>query len=83
MSASSWTPAEDAALEVSVASHKGKNWKLIAQSIPGKTDTQCMHRWSLTLKPGIVKGLWTPQVVLAIWSRMRWGYFAVNCAGGR
>jgi hypothetical protein len=63
MSGSTWTPAEDAALELAVASHNGRNWKLIAESVPNKTDTQCMHRWSLTLKPGIVKGLWTHQVL--------------------
>ena len=42
-----------------VAANDGKNWKKIAQDLPGRTDVQCLHRWQKVLRPGLVKGPWT------------------------
>jgi hypothetical protein len=39
----------------------GKNWKLIAHYLPGKTEVQCLHRWTKVLDPGLMKGPWTVE----------------------
>ena len=56
-----WTAEEDSALREAVNANSGKNWKKIAVKLPGRTDVQCLHRWQKVLKPGLVKGPWTPQ----------------------
>ncbi|KDD75235.1 hypothetical protein H632_c793p0 [Helicosporidium sp. ATCC 50920] len=33
----------------------------VAEQIPGRTDTQCLHRWQKVLNPGVYKGPWTPE----------------------
>jgi len=60
-SAGKWTPEEDAALRQAVNANSGRNWKKIATQLPGRSDVQCLHRWQKVLKPGLVKGPWTPQ----------------------
>ena len=60
-SAGKWTPEEDAALRKAVNANSGRNWKKIAAQLPGRSDVQCLHRWQKVLKPGLVKGPWTPQ----------------------
>ena len=37
----------------------GKCWKKIAEHIKGRTEIQCLHRWTKILQPGLVKGPWT------------------------
>lgn len=39
----------------------GKNWKKIAEALPGRTDVQCLHRWQKVLNPSLVKGPWTEE----------------------
>ena len=56
-----WSQEEDATLRSAVSSNSGKNWKKIALHLPGRTDVQCLHRWQKVLKPGLVKGPWTPE----------------------
>ncbi|GFH50305.1 myb proto-oncogene protein [Chaetoceros tenuissimus] len=56
-----WTIAEDELLRKSVNENNAKNWKRIAQALPGRTDVQCLHRWQKVLKPGLIKGPWTPE----------------------
>eukprot|EP00986_Skeletonema_menzelii_P001591 scaffold419_cov147-Skeletonema_menzelii.AAC.5 len=60
-SAGKWTPEEDAVLRKAVTANSGRNWKKIAAQLPGRSDVQCLHRWQKVLKPGLVKGPWTPQ----------------------
>lgn len=38
-----------------------KNWKLIAERLPDRTEVQCLHRWQKVLKPTLVKGPWTAE----------------------
>ena len=33
----------------------------IANRLVGRTDVQCLHRWQKVLRPGLVKGPWTPE----------------------
>jgi hypothetical protein len=40
-----WTKEEDLMLADAVRKYGGKNWKKIAESLPGRTDVQCLHRW--------------------------------------
>lgn len=55
-----WTPAQDSLLRAAVAKYEGKRWKMIAAEVPGRNEGQCLQRWSKTLKPGIVRGKWSP-----------------------
>jgi hypothetical protein len=56
-----WTKEEDEALRSAVQQHGAKNWKLISQSLPERTEVQCLHRWQKVLKPTLVKGPWTAE----------------------
>lgn len=59
---SSWTAEEDAKLREAVNLYGGRNWKKIADLIANRTDVQCLHRWQKVLRPGLIKGPWTPEV---------------------
>jgi hypothetical protein len=56
-----WTEAEDALLRHAVSEFGGRSWKKIALRLRGRTDVQCLHRWQKVLKPGLIKGPWTPE----------------------
>jgi hypothetical protein len=57
-----WTKAEDALLRDAVKAVGPKNWRRIsAEYLHGqRSDVQCLHRWQKVLRPGLVKGPWTP-----------------------
>lgn len=57
-----WTSEEDELLRLAVEYYRGRNWKKISEHIPDRTDVQCLHRWQKVLRPGLVKGPWTPDV---------------------
>lgn len=48
-------------LQKAVELNKGKNWKRIAESLPGKSDVQCLHRWQKVLNPDLIRGPWTKE----------------------
>ncbi|KAF8032980.1 hypothetical protein BT93_D1769 [Corymbia citriodora subsp. variegata] len=54
-----WTKEEDGFLIAAVQKFNCKNWKTIAACVPGKTDSQCLHRWQKVLNPHLIKGSWT------------------------
>ncbi|CAH8332880.1 unnamed protein product [Eruca vesicaria subsp. sativa] len=61
-----WTPEQDKLLMNGVQRYKGKNWKKIAECVPGrkdkrKTDVQCQHRWLKVLNPNLNKGPWRKE----------------------
>jgi hypothetical protein len=56
-----WTQYEDLILTDAVAKNHQKNWKKIAEDLPGRTDVQCLHRWQKVLNPCLVKGPWTEE----------------------
>ncbi|XP_059638812.1 transcription factor MYB3R-5-like [Cornus florida] len=56
-----WTEEEDNLLTEEVKKFNGKNWKKIAECIPGRTDVQCLHHWQKVLNPELVKGAWTKE----------------------
>ncbi|KAA8521131.1 hypothetical protein F0562_011716 [Nyssa sinensis] len=56
-----WTEEEDNLLTEVVRKFNGRNWKKIAEIIPGRTDVQCLHRWQKVLNPELVKGPWTKE----------------------
>ncbi|KAJ0397727.1 hypothetical protein P43SY_007195 [Pythium insidiosum] len=85
-----WTKEEDARLREAVQRFGGKNWKRIAETLgQGRTDVQCLHRWNKVLKPGLVKGPWTPEedrVLLSLIKRygvgkIRWCDIALHLPG--
>lgn len=53
-----WTKEEDRILIAAVQKFNCKNWKTIAACVPGKTDSQCLHRWRKVLDPRLIKGSW-------------------------
>lgn len=53
-----WTEEEDKALREIIDTHGAKNWKKICSFMPGRTSTQCLHRWKKILQPGLIKGPW-------------------------
>lgn len=53
-------------LTAAVLSQGAKNWKKIAESVPGRSDVQCLHRWQKVLNPDLVKGPWTTEARLAV-----------------
>ena len=57
-----WTAEEDELLRSAVQQYGGRNWKKISDQIPERTVVQCLHRWQKVLRPGLVKGPWTPEV---------------------
>mgnify|MGYP005851987135 CR=1 FL=1 len=56
-----WTEDEDEKLRQAVKEFGGKNWKRIASKLSGRSDVQCLHRWQKVLRPGLIKGPWTPD----------------------
>jgi len=82
-----WTTEEDDALRAAVEEHGAKNWKLISQRLPDRTEVQCLHRWQKVLKPTLVKGPWTSQEdqkVLELvkkYGAKKWSLIASNLPG--
>jgi hypothetical protein len=55
-----WKPEEDTKLAEAVKKH-GKDWVAVAALVPGRTNVQCLKRWTNSLDPGNgKKGKWTP-----------------------
>jgi hypothetical protein len=57
-----WSSEEDEKLRKAVELLNGKNWKLISTYLPGKSEVQCLHRWTKVLTPNLTKGPWTNEV---------------------
>ncbi|KAK4843550.1 hypothetical protein QYF36_009704 [Acer negundo] len=56
-----WTPDEDKRLTVAATLFGPKNWKKIAQFVPGRTQVQCRERWVNSLDPSLNRGEWTEE----------------------
>ncbi|CAI5728306.1 unnamed protein product [Peronospora effusa] len=85
-----WLRDEDDCLREAVARFGGKNWKMIAETLGnGRTDVQCLHRWNKVLKPGLIKGPWTPaedRILTSLITRygigkIRWCDLALHLPG--
>jgi len=59
--AGKWTQHDDTQLRNAVITHGAKNWRRISEVMRNRSDVQCLHRWNKVLKPGLVKGPWTPD----------------------
>lgn len=55
-----WTKEEDEMLRLAVEELGDRQWKAVAERVPSRTTVQCFHRWTKILRPGLVKGPWTP-----------------------
>jgi hypothetical protein len=82
-----WSSEEDAKLTKAVELLNGKNWKLISTYLPGKSEVQCLHRWTKVLTPNLTKGPWTNEVRSAellgffltlFSSSLLWGFLPVT-----
>ncbi|OQR94688.1 myb-like DNA-binding protein [Achlya hypogyna] len=81
-----WTPEEDEALRKAVEAHGERNWKSIAEVVPGRNHTQCLQRWTKVLAPGLIKGHWRPDEddilrQLVAEGRKNWGQVATRIPG--
>lgn len=81
-----WTPEEDDKLRDAVGRHGERNWKSIAEEVPGRNHTQCLQRWTKVLAPGLVKGHWRPEEddllkELVAEGRKNWGQVATRISG--
>ncbi|KAF3437205.1 hypothetical protein FNV43_RR19958 [Rhamnella rubrinervis] len=56
-----WSPNEDKCLKVAQMLFGSKNWKKIAQFVPGRTEVQCRERWVNSLDPSLKWGNWTEE----------------------
>lgn len=56
-----WQAEEDELLRNAIQVLGDKKWRLIAERVPGRTSVQCLHRWTKILKPGLIKGPWSPE----------------------
>ncbi|XP_017973755.1 PREDICTED: myb-like protein L [Theobroma cacao] len=56
-----WTHDEDKRLKVAVMLFGPKNWRKIAEVIPGRTQVQCRERWVNSLDPALNLGRWTKE----------------------
>jgi hypothetical protein len=74
-------------LKKAVSLHEGKNWKSIASYIPGKTEVQCLHRWTKVLNPNVTKGPWTTEEdsrvvdLVALHGAKKWSVIAQHLPG--
>ena len=60
-----WSDEENELLRNGVE-ELGNQWAGIARRIKGRTGTDCKIRWERSLRPDLVKGLWTAQVSIII-----------------
>lgn len=58
-----WTKDEDAVLRRAVEELGTQDWPAVSQDFFGgkRTESQCMHRYTKVLSPGLVKGPWMPE----------------------
>ena len=49
-----WSKEQDSLLTAAVKEFGEKNWKAIADRVPQRTDSQCLHRWTKVLNPWYV-----------------------------
>ncbi|KAJ0105302.1 hypothetical protein Patl1_19704 [Pistacia atlantica] len=56
-----WTPDEDKRLTAAAILFGPKNWKKMAQFVPGRTQVQCRGRWVNSLDPSVNRGEWTEE----------------------
>jgi len=82
-----WTNQEDNLLFKYVPVYGERQWHRIAKHVPGRNSIQCLHRWTKILKPGLVKGMWTPEEdeALAEWIEEngpnKWSQCALSIEG--
>ncbi|KAF0694451.1 Aste57867_14684 [Aphanomyces stellatus] len=81
-----WSKAEDESLRLAVERSGERNWKAIADQVVGRNHTQCLQRWTKVLKPGLIKGHWTPEEdgklrALVAEGRKNWGQVASHIPG--
>ncbi|XP_033943909.1 v-myb avian myeloblastosis viral oncogene homolog-like 2a isoform X1 [Pseudochaenichthys georgianus] len=56
-----WTQEEEENLKILINNFGTKDWKTMAIFLPGRTESDCVHRWKKHLDPDLVKGFWTKE----------------------
>jgi transcription factor MYB, plant len=74
-------------LKQAVKIHEHKNWKRVAEHLPGKTEVQCLHRWTKVLDPDLTKGPWSEEEdgkvrqLVAVYGAKKWSKIAAELPG--
>lgn len=63
LNTSEWTEEEDRKLNNAIQEYGFKNWKNVANCIPGRSSSQCTYRWrkSIECNSTLVGGTWTDE----------------------
>lgn len=79
-----WTVEEDEFLRQAVEELGENHWKQISIRIGNRSPIQCLHRWSKTLKPGLVKGPWSADEdqLVRMWVNSNGTCRWAECAAG-
>jgi hypothetical protein len=82
-----WTCEQDDALCNAIDKYGTKNWKKVAEAVPGRTDTQCFQRWQKVLNPELVKGPWSEEEdnkvreLVGLYGARKWSFIAEHLPG--
>ncbi|CAN0179078.1 unnamed protein product, partial [Phaeothamnion confervicola] len=81
-----WHPGEDERLRNAVSEVGEVNWKEIASRVKSRNHVQCLQRWKKVLRPGLIKGPWTPEederlVILIGRGFKNWGALSQHLPG--
>lgn len=61
-----WSTAEDQTLREAVVEKQEQDWDKIAQLLPGRSASECRHRWMRVLNPELKKGRWSSDEELKL-----------------
>ncbi|CAI0380694.1 unnamed protein product [Linum tenue] len=56
-----WKTEEDKRLKLAVKFFGPKDWKKVAQFVPGRKDVQCRERWHNSCSPSLNRGAWSEE----------------------
>eukprot|EP01031_Cornospumella_fuschlensis_P033329 gene33329-40316_t len=56
-----WQPDEDDRLREAIKKFGEQNWQNVAEFVGTRNLYPCQQRWTLVLKPGIIKGHWSEE----------------------
>ncbi|GAM22125.1 hypothetical protein SAMD00019534_053000 [Acytostelium subglobosum LB1] len=82
-----WTPFDDQVLKQAVDEYNHRNWKKVAERLPGRTEVQCHHRYQKLMMTITVKGSWTREEdelikkLVNIYGPKKWSEIALHLKG--
>jgi hypothetical protein len=56
-----WSPQEDMIMIAEVVRHGDKDWRMIAEKVPGRSPRMCHDRYENHLRPGLMETEWSRE----------------------